>query len=646
MSIARHRALVSLLALFVLILPLVALAQETPIRIDGSRIVADIVEPLSNAYQETNDVAVSLEISGTSSGLSRLCNGEIDIAAAARPITRAEEQACADGGVDWVEVLLGYDALAVIANPAIAAAQCMTFGELTTLLGAAATNSITNLNQVNPLWPDSPVTLYSPGTATTTYDLLTTLLPGDGLRTDLNIQDDPGAVVGSVIADPTGIGIAPLGSVPAGGDEEDAGFRIVELDNLSGLGCVAPSQTALEDGSYPAARGLYLYVNSASLENEHVRGLVDWMLTAEARDSVAEKGFVATSDDLAAQIQANVAEGVVGRQLSQPEPAYTIPLDVSGAVQAEASALAYAPINQLISAFTESYDRISVTLGGHGNAAAYRKLCGGEADIIAVDRPATAGELATCEAGGISLWEATPGNQALVVVVPAAADYAACLTTDQIATLWKSHADEAITNWNQLGNDFPDLPVTIFLPSNSQSVTGTLLYYASDDLLEARRDALQTNNDPLWRAAATANVEGSVTYMSYLDFLRTDANVIAVAVDAGNGCVEPGLETIRDGSYALSNPLMLAVNQAALARPEVQAVLWSLMRNTDQYSARGVIAADEAQFQSYQEQLPEAFAAAAAAASAPAPTAEPAEATPAPDAEAATVEPTPAPASN
>ena len=47
-----------------------------------------------------------------------------------------------------------------------------------------------------------------------------------------------------------------------------------------------------------------------------------------------------------------------------------------------------------------------------------------------------------------------------------------------------------------------------------------------------------------------------------------------VAVDGGNGCVEPTAETVQDLSYApLSRPLFLYVNAESITRPEVQEFL-------------------------------------------------------------------------
>ena len=641
MSLFRRQAWMGLLALVILLVPLTVLAQGDAVRIDGSRIVAGLVEPVANAYTADTGAAVNLEISGTNNGLARLCAGEIDIATAARSITRAEVQACADAGVDWVEVLLGYDALAVITNPTNSFAQCLALPQLALLFGPSATNNITTWNQVNASYQAIPFVLDAPPTDDTTFNLLDELLPGDGLRTDFTNAADAAAAVSAIAEDVAGLGFAPLSAVQA----SDAELQVINIDDLSGSGCVEPTQDNIEQGLYAGARGLFLYVNAASLDREPVAGLLDALLGESGQTAATDNGFLLPSTDLAAQVADNVSNRVTGRAFSQGEALFTIPLDVSGTVAAQDAALGYDMLNLVGTSFSASYAGVTVSAASLGNAAAYRDLCAGDADLAAVTRPPTADETDACATAGADLADFALGNQALVMVVPAAADYAACLTTGQVTTLWQDQGAETVTNWSQLGADFPDLAVSIFLPTDTRNETDYLLTQASGGNLNPRRDALETKADPLYRAAATANVEGAITYMTFQEYQDVTSDVMLVAVDAGDGCVAPALDTIRDGSYALSNPVMLVANQAALARSEVQSFVWYLLRplSLSDLSGMGLIPLGDATLAGYDEQVVGLFADAEAAAAAleALPTAEPtAEATLEPTIEATVEAPT------
>jgi phosphate transport system substrate-binding protein len=226
----------------------------------------------------------------------------------------------------------------VITNPTNSFAECLSLTELSTLYGPAATNAITNWSQVNATWEAVTFALYAPPSDSTVVNLLDELLPGDGLRSDSAAQEDAAAVVSAVADDVAGLGFAPLSAVNA----SEAELQKISLDDLSGNGCVEPTQEAIEASQYPGARGLYLYVNAESLARESGSGLIAGVLGEPGKTAVADNGFLAPSDSLAAQVADHVANGVTGRAFSVGEPLHTIALDISGTVTAENSASALA----------------------------------------------------------------------------------------------------------------------------------------------------------------------------------------------------------------------------------------------------------------------------------------------------------------
>ena len=59
-----------------------------------------------------------------------------------------------------------------------------------------------------------------------------------------------------------------------------------------------------------------------------------------------------------------------------------------------------------------------------------------------------------------------------------------------------------------------------------------------------------------------------------------------VAVDSGEGCMIPSVETIADGTYSpLSRPLFIYVSKASLERPEVKAFVEFYMENGAELTA-------------------------------------------------------------
>jgi len=88
------------------------------VAVDGS----STVYPMSVAAQEllnqeNSDVKVTVGEAGTGGGFELFCSGETDISDASRPIEEDEIAACADKGIEYVELQVATDALTVVVNP-------------------------------------------------------------------------------------------------------------------------------------------------------------------------------------------------------------------------------------------------------------------------------------------------------------------------------------------------------------------------------------------------------------------------------------------------------------------------------------------------------------------------------------------------
>src|SRR5688572_11267588 len=89
------------------------------IKVDGSSTVFPISEAVAEDYQKANpdSPAATVGISGTGGGFQKFCRGETDISDASRPIRPAEIDACMKSGIEYIELPIAYDGLAVVVNP-------------------------------------------------------------------------------------------------------------------------------------------------------------------------------------------------------------------------------------------------------------------------------------------------------------------------------------------------------------------------------------------------------------------------------------------------------------------------------------------------------------------------------------------------
>src|SRR6187551_146018 len=93
-------------------------AAPAVIQLDGSSTVFPISEAVAEEFQRTNPgTRVTVGISGTGGGFQKFCRGETDISDASRPIMAAEIAACEKSGVEYVELPIAYDGIAIVVNP-------------------------------------------------------------------------------------------------------------------------------------------------------------------------------------------------------------------------------------------------------------------------------------------------------------------------------------------------------------------------------------------------------------------------------------------------------------------------------------------------------------------------------------------------
>jgi phosphate transport system substrate-binding protein len=281
------------------------------LNISGSSTVEPISSLNAEKFQSANpDVQVAVDGPGTTDGFALFCKGETDISDASRVISDDEKAACSSGGVDYIELAIGQDALTVVGNPSNPV-DCLSTGDLYALLGPES-QGINNWADANDLatqvggkggLPDLPLTIVAPGEESGTYgsfiDLVTKPIadaqgvdPDDVLRPDYQISADDNVIIQNAEDTPGGLGFVGFSYA------QEAGANVKELQVDSGSGCVAPSAETVNDNTYPISRLLYIYVSKeAFASNPAVKPFVDFYLSDEGIASVTDVKYIALPDD-------------------------------------------------------------------------------------------------------------------------------------------------------------------------------------------------------------------------------------------------------------------------------------------------------------------------------------------------------------
>jgi phosphate transport system substrate-binding protein len=129
--------------------------------IDGSSTVFPLTSAIAEEFSIDNpDARVTVSESGTGTGISRFCNGEITIADASRKIKDTELAACSANNITPKEIQVGLDGVTIITNQKNTWAKKMSMAQLKALF--EQNSKIKRWSDINKNWPKKVITFYTP----------------------------------------------------------------------------------------------------------------------------------------------------------------------------------------------------------------------------------------------------------------------------------------------------------------------------------------------------------------------------------------------------------------------------------------------------------------------------------------------------
>ena len=290
------------------------------VNISGSSTVEPISSRVAELFEEAgNSADVTVDGPGTSDGFKAFCAGETDISDASRPISAKEVAECEAGGVEFIELEIGFDGLTVITNPANDTVECLSFADLYALAGPESEGfgrleRRPGAGRPNwaraPTFPSAPLDITAPGTESGTYDSFIELaLDGHRRGTSSRKARSPRSRPRSPVpTTPPRRTTTPSSQAIEGSDSsfgwvgfafaEEAGDQVKEIaiSEEPGGECIAPSAETIADGTYPLSRSLYIYVNKAKADsNSTLSDYVDFYL-GDGYVAVEEVGYVPLPD--------------------------------------------------------------------------------------------------------------------------------------------------------------------------------------------------------------------------------------------------------------------------------------------------------------------------------------------------------------
>jgi phosphate transport system substrate-binding protein len=249
-------------------------ALKGRITADGSSTVGPFTIAAAELFQKKNKgVQITVGISGTGGGFERFCNNETDLSNASRPIKASEHKKCIDNGIKWLAMTVANDGISIVANKANTWAGCLTVAELKKIWDNGS--KVDNWSDVRAGFPNVPLQLFGPGTDSGTFDFFTEKINGKARqsRADYTASENDNILVRGVEGERGALGYFGFSYY----EENASKLKLIRVD--SGGGCVAPSKTTVQNGSYkPLSRPLFIYAKRASFNRAEVRAFLGFVL--------------------------------------------------------------------------------------------------------------------------------------------------------------------------------------------------------------------------------------------------------------------------------------------------------------------------------------------------------------------------------
>lgn len=278
--------------------------------ISGSSTVEPISVRVASAFKEDRpEVNTAVEGPGTGDGFKKFCAGETDISDASRAIKESEAEDCAANGVEFVELKVGIDGIAVMSGPGNPL-SCLSFADMYSLTSPEAEGFDTwaDANELNLEvggsgdLPDAPLTITAPGEESGTFASFIEIVLEDTLaergqeittRFDYQSSPNDNVIINNVSSDDSSFGWVGFAFAEEAGDS----IKVFEITEEEGGECIAPTPATIADNTYPISRDLFIYVNKAkAAENPDLVDFVDFYLDYGLKTAVIDAKYVPLDD--------------------------------------------------------------------------------------------------------------------------------------------------------------------------------------------------------------------------------------------------------------------------------------------------------------------------------------------------------------
>ncbi|MCC6691465.1 MAG: PstS family phosphate ABC transporter substrate-binding protein [Bacteroidia bacterium] len=253
-------------------------SQVNAQKIKGSETVLPITQKAAEVFMKSNaNSRITVTGGGSGVGIAALIEGTTDIAQASRKMKFDERQKVQEGGNTLKEVIIAYDAMAIIVNPANKVSN-LTREQLEGIF----TGKIKNWKEVGG--EDLKIIPYARETSSGTYEFFKeSVLKNKNYMSGIMSMPANGAIIQSVGQTKGAIAYVGLAYV-------NKSVKDLHVSYNGGKTFVEPSYANAKNKTYPIVRPLFYYYLAKS--ESKVKPYINFILSPAGQKIVDEVGYV------------------------------------------------------------------------------------------------------------------------------------------------------------------------------------------------------------------------------------------------------------------------------------------------------------------------------------------------------------------
>lgn len=256
------------------------------------------------------------------------------------------------------------------------------------------------------------------------------------------------------------------------------------------------------------------------------------------------------------------------------------------------------PITQAAaSKYMREQPDVIVQVGVSGTKAGMEKFIANQIDIVDASRPISDDEKAEAQQNGVDYTELIIAKDGISIIANPQNTWANDITVEELNKIFRQRS--MIRTWKDIRPQWPAEPIILYSPNTNHGTFEYFLEKVMGENQKMRGDTIliQQSNNLVDRVAEDKGALGFIGHGSY----ELNKNKLKV-LKLNN--IEPTFETIKLGTYPLSRPLFIYVNNEVLKEEEVKNFVQFYLQNAKEVVQQaGYIPLDEQEYEQALEMI-------------------------------------------